>query len=222
MMKLRRGVGMASRISHILLENLSCPSRGRLRPRTADTTPLSRLYTAANRMSHRRGGSAATTISGARNVAAQMTVAFTMTMKMPIVERSSRPVKATTTGRTMCSERTRKTPVRSRAGSPLPVNWNIGTHCVPNGNGCGTEISPRTRTQTMTTTDSTRVSTMKRRIRQRPPVACAGPRGRASPWSAWALGVSHYESWRSRSMMPDRRSLVILLPRVGRGIARSG
>ena len=128
---------------------LSSPMDGRLSPRTASSSVDSRVYRMAATMIQSSVGSATMAIfTGLISEASQIAMAFTITMNRPIVDRSSRPVSATITGRANRLTRTRTAAQTRKPSGPAPRSAKIGAEPWPNGNGWGTLMKPSTRITT--------------------------------------------------------------------------
>ena len=142
MITLRRGVGRDSSIRQTE-RLLSSPIDGRLSPRSASSSVASSVYRAAATMIQSSVGSATMAIlTGLISEVSQIAIAFTITMNTPIVDRSSRPVNATITGRANRLTRTRTAAQTRKPTGPAPRSAKIGAELAPNGNGWGTLMKP--------------------------------------------------------------------------------
>ena len=136
-------------------------------PSSASATDVRSVNSAAMTMSQSPDGWATVAMSGANSDAIHRTNAFTPTRNRPIVERRSRPVNATITGRMNRWVSTRIAAAIRNATSPASRRSRMCADSVPNGNGWGTVGMCRIAMIASRTMASTIVSTMNRRMARR-------------------------------------------------------
>ncbi len=135
MIAFRRGVGRRSRKPQIPRLR-SADRSGRFKPSTASVTVERAVYNAAPTMIHRNTGSATMPILiGAMIEVIQIAMALMITTNRPSVVNSSRPNRATRTGRANRLTRTRTAAHVAKPMIPAPRSATIGALFGPNGNG---------------------------------------------------------------------------------------
>ena len=147
MIVFRRGVGSRSRNPQ-MPRLRSAVRSGRLSPRSASERVDRSVYSAAATMIQRRTGWARLAmpiLTGEMTEVSHSANALMTTTNRPRVENSSRPVRATRTGR---AKRLTSTRIPAQIRNPtIPTPWSstIGLESGPNGNGWATSMRLRNR-----------------------------------------------------------------------------